>query len=233
MSRPFKLFRLQQLDSQIDWMGSRLEEINTALQDSEKLRRAEGRVEKQESELGTARKALRSAEENVRMQRLKIEQSEATLYGGKVRNPKELQDLQNEVASLKRYLEVLEDRQLEAMLVEEEAASKLLLAEQQLDQVKSATAQQHGELNRERDGLLKDLEHHMQERIAAVGSIESRDLAVYKKLREKRRGIAVAKVTDRACSACGSTLSTALLHAARSPNQITQCDSCARILYTG
>ena len=233
MSRPFKLYRLQQLDSQIDWLESRLNDVKAGLQDSKLLRLAEQRVDKAETELGEARQALRSAENDVHGQRLKIEQSEATLYGGKVRNPKELQDLQNEVASLKRYLEVLEDRQLAAMLVEEDAASKLQLSGQELDKVQQATARQHGDLTREQDSLLTDLANHRQERMAAAGSVESEDLALYEQLRTQRRGIAVAKVTDRACSACGSTLSTSLLHAARSPNQITRCDSCGRILYAG
>jgi predicted nucleic acid-binding Zn-ribbon protein len=233
MSRPFKLYRLQQLDSHIDWLESRLDEVKAALQDTKLLRLAEQRMGKAENGLGEARKALRSAEDSVRGQRLKIEQSEATLYGGKVQNPKELQDIQNEVASLKRYLEVLEDRQLEAMLVEEDAASRLQLAGQELDKVQQATARQHGELTREQDSLLTDLANHRQERMATAGSVESEDLALYDQLRAQRRGIAVAKVTDRACSACGSTLSTSLLHAARSPNQITRCDTCGRILYTG
>ncbi|MFN2235225.1 MAG: C4-type zinc ribbon domain-containing protein [Anaerolineales bacterium] len=46
-----------------------------------------------------------------------------------------------------------------------------------------------------------------------------------------RAGVAVAKVEDRACKACGSTLTASLNQAARSPSQIVFCDSCGRILY--
>jgi hypothetical protein len=233
MSRPFKLYRLQQLDSQIEWMETRLKEIDAILQENQALQQAAQHMQEAENQLQEGRKALRRAEEEVRAQRLKIEQNEATLYGGKVRNPKELQDLQKEVASLKRYLAVLEDRQLEAMLVEEEAASQQRMASQTLQQAEQAAAKQHGELKLEQDRLFSNLEHHMQERQAAASSIESADLVLYAQLRKTRHGIAVAKVADRACSACGSTLNTALLHAARSPSQITRCDTCGRILYAG
>lgn len=233
MSRPFKLYRLQLLDSHIDWLETRIKEIEAILQDDQTLRLAQENMQQAEQDYQEAHKALRAAEGEVRAQRLKIEQSEATLYGGKVRNPKELQDLQNEVASLKRYLEVLEDRQLEAMLVEEENASKKELAVKSYEQVKQASLQQHSEMSQEQKKLLSDLENYQQERQAAIGSIESADLRLYAQLRKLRRGIAVAKVTDRACTACGSTLNTALLHAARSPNQINLCDTCGRILYAG
>jgi hypothetical protein len=233
MSRPFKLYRLQQLDSQIEWMEARLKEIDAILQDNEALKKAEKKLKAAEDRLKEAHKALQKAEDNVSSVRLKIEQSEASLYGGLVKNPKELQDLQNEAESLKRYLDVLEDRQLEAMLVDEEAATQMQIASQELEEVLQTSSQQHGVLLEEQEKLFTDLENHMQERKAAASSIENADLRLYAQLRLRRRGIAVSKVNDRACSACGSTLNTALLHAARSPNQINRCDTCGRILYAG
>jgi predicted nucleic acid-binding Zn-ribbon protein len=56
---------------------------------------------------------------------------------------------------------------------------------------------------------------------------------MYEQLRKLKRGVAVATVADNSCAACGSTLSSAQLHAAKSPNQLTRCESCGRILYGG
>ena len=121
MSQPFKLFRLQQLDSQLDQGRGRLREIEATLNDSAALNQAQERASQAEAGLVTAQKTLNRAEENVQAQQIKIEQTEAALYGGKVRNPKELQDLQNESAALKRFLDTLEERQLEALIAVEEA----------------------------------------------------------------------------------------------------------------
>lgn len=233
MSRSFKLYRLQQIDSQLDWTNKRLQEIEAALNEDEALRQANEHAQKADEALQNVRKALRRAEENVHQQRLKIEQSEATLYSGKVSNPKELQDLENEVAALKRYLDVLEDRQLEAMLAEEEAASLHQIAANELEKVRAHFAQRSKALLTEKEKVLTDVTRFTEERQAATRSILERDLETYTQLREKRRGIAVAKVIDRACSACGSTLNAALLHAARSPAKINCCDTCGRILYAG
>lgn len=233
MSRPFKLYRLQQIDSQLDWMLKRLDEIEEALKEDEALQKAKSEAENAEENLSEAQRKLRQAEELVKQQRIKIEQSESMLYSGKVTNPKELEDLQNEAASLKRYLSVLEDRQLEAMLAEEEAESSFTSARQEFEVERQRFERNSEELNAEKAKNHSDIERFKEEREAVANSIQAEDLTLYTLIRNKRRGIAVAKVTERACSACGSTLNSVLLHAARSPNEINVCDTCGRILYAG
>lgn len=233
MSQTFKLYRLQQLDSQLDQNNARLHEIEKALNDRRELQQAEKQFAATTEALNQASAALRRSEEDVKAQRIKIEQNEATLYGGKVRNPKELQDLQNEGAALKRYLDVLEDRQLEKMIAQEEAQEEHAQAAQNLEQERARSEATGKELYQEKAVLEEEVKRLQAERQAAASSITQEELDLYNQLRQQRRGIAVARVTDTYCSACGSTLSSALLHAARLPNQIARCDTCGRILYAG
>lgn len=233
MSQPFKLFRLQQLDSQLDRARARLTEIETTLSQDEVLRQAQVEADNAAADLALARKSLRQSEDNVAQQRIKIEQAEAALYGGKVRNPKELQDLQNDTAALKRYRSVLEDRQLEAMMAEEDALANSSAAIARLEKVRRDLTERDALLLSEKSRLLQEVSHIEEERQAASASIDPSDLALYEKLRTQRRGIAVSKITNKACSACGSTINAALLDAARSPNQLSRCDVCGRILYQG
>lgn len=233
MSQPFKLFRLQQIDTQIDRLQARLGEIEAILQDQTAQAQATAEHDSAQAELNQKLKMLKRAEEDVRSQRVKIEQTEATLYGGKVRNPKELQDLQNEIAALKRYLSVLEDRQLEAMLEVEASEESEQAAASRLEAVNQSAGEQHSDLKAERARLESEVEHAGAERQATISSIPEEDLNLYEQLRRQRKGLAVAKVSDRYCSACGSTLSATQLHAARSSTQLTRCDVCGRILYSG
>jgi predicted nucleic acid-binding Zn-ribbon protein len=233
MSQPFKLYRLQQIDSQLDRCRSRLHEIEIALAEDAAIRRAQKQVEVMENRLQGARKSLKTAEQEVQTQRLKIEQSEATLYGGKVRNPKELQDLHNESAALRRYLSTLEDRQLEAMIRADDAEKAYQEAMDKLEEIKKERAGHHATLLEEQANLQREVARLEVERQAASASIAPDDLHLYEQLREQRSGVAVAKVSDNACAACGSTLSAALLQSARSPNQLTRCATCGRILYKG
>ena len=107
------------------------------------------------------------------------------------------------------------------------------LAAEQLSQVRANKSALSTKLTREQTSISDEVQRLQVERQAATSSVPEADLKLYNQLRQSRRGVAVARVTDTYCTACGSTLSAALLHAARSPNQITRCDSCGRILYTG
>jgi predicted nucleic acid-binding Zn-ribbon protein len=233
MSQPFKLFRLQQIDSQLDQDRRRLTEIEAILNNNEALNRAQESVKGATEAADRARKDLRKAEEAVQAQRVKIEQTNAALYGGKIRNPKELQDLQNEIGALKRYLSTLEDRQLEAMLALEEAEKQEAAASDELEKIQKEISVLRTNLIQEQIALTQNVKNSEIERQAAVSAIPSEDLDLYEQLRRQRRGVAVARVSDKACSACGTILNAALLHAARSPSQLARCDSCGRILYSG
>lgn len=233
MSQPFKLFRLQQLDTQLDAAHARLHEIEQLMNDDLLLRKALEESEQAQQALHAAKKNTQNAEYETAQLRVKIEQTDASLYGGKIRNPKELQDLQNELAALKRHQAVLEDRQLESMLAEELAseASQEKIAALQLvrDQRETSLALLRAEQKR----LENDLTHLENERKVAVNSIDGPDYLLYEQLRRDRRGVAVARVSERACSACGTTLSAMLLQAARSQVELHRCETCSRILYVG
>ncbi len=81
--------------------------------------------------------------------------------------------------------------------------------------------------------LLEDRARLENEREAALSGVPDEDLRFYQKTRESKNGLAVAKVNDNTCSACGNQLSQALAQAARSPDEINRCSICKRILYAG
>ena len=233
MSQPFKLFRLQQVDSQLDQARGRLRDIEAILSDHAALRQAKEKCDHAETELKRAQRELRQAEQLVQAQQMKIEQTEASLYGGKIRNPKELQDLQKEAVSLKNYKITLEDRQLDSMLAVEEAETLLLAAQQELTAVRSQMETQQSSLRAEQANLLNRVNELETERQAVISTIEAPDIQLYELLRQQRRGVAVAKISDNPCSACGSTLTPAQIQAAHSSTQISRCSFCGRILYAG
>lgn len=231
MSAALGLYRLQLVDSRMDKIRARLEEIHHILENDQEMRKAKKRVAESEATLKLAQHSLNQAEAEVDKQKIKIEQSESNLYSGNVKNPKELQDLQNEVAALKRHLETLEDRQLEAMLEEETAEQANQAALDKQKQVKVRLANQNQTLTSEQSELNKELERLDSERQAALAPLDPSLLTVYDELRQQKRGLAIAAVSDGACAACGTTLSPAQLQSSRSTGQINNCPTCGRILY--
>jgi uncharacterized protein len=233
MSLPFKLYRLQQIDTQHDRVSARIDEIETTRSKNENLTAANDNHTKTSDNLQRLHKELKKAEENVREQRIKIETSEAALYGGKIRIPKELQDLQQEIVSLKKYLSVLEERELELMLEFDDAEKANAATSAILSQETSRHERTLTDLRTEEAKLKNELTNITDERQAAQAGFAPDEIQLYESLRKQRRGVAVARVVNKSCSACGSTLSAALLQAAYSPGQISRCETCGRILYGG
>jgi hypothetical protein len=231
MSAALGLYRLQQIDSQMDQARTRMEAIRQILENDVELRAALERVASAEKTHQEAERAQRQAEAEVQSQKTKIEQAESSLYGGAVRNPKELQDLQHDVASLKKHLATLEDRLLEAMLATETAASSLTEARAALSDVESSLGDQTRDLTAERANLSRTLERLDAERKAAASPVDAKLVEQYETLRRERRGIAVTTVSDGACNACGTTLTPAHQQTARSSAQIARCPTCGRILF--
>jgi hypothetical protein len=231
MSAALGIYRLQLVDSRMDEIRMRLEEICQILENDEEVRQAKEQLAENEAEHKSSLHKLKQAEAETEKQKVKIEQTEASLYSGNVKNPKELQDLQNESASLKRYLETLEERLLEAMLEEEAAEQTRDAALRDLEKVQARLANQNITLTTEQDDLKKELQRMESERQAAISPLDASLLNVYEDLRQQRRGLAVAEVSEGACAACGTTLTPSQKQSARSTTQIYNCPTCGRILF--
>jgi predicted nucleic acid-binding Zn-ribbon protein len=222
MSHTLTLYRLQQTDTQTDRLQARLKIIQQTLEDDGELRQAKERAEKAEAGFGSAQRTLHQAENAVRDQRIKTEQTESSLYSGTVRNPKELQDLQNDVAALKRHLATLEDHQLEAMIAFDDAGNAHKAAQADLQTASARSMQKNQSLVKERDSLLKEVDNLGAERQAITGAIPADVLALYESLRKQRRGIA-----------CGTTLTPMQAQSVFTAAELTYCPTCGRILYGG
>lgn len=233
MSQISILYRLQQIDSQLDNARTTLQSVESKLGDNALILSAQQYVVHAEQMRQSELKRLRDAENKSYDTRIKIELVESSLYGGKIQNPKELQDLQNEIASLKRLIITLEDRELEAMMAVEESESNLAQANEALKELQGKQIEQNANLNGERTKLLSQIERLESERKATLPPISVADLALYEQLRKIRNGVAVVNISSRACTACGATLTAALIQSTQSTGQLVRCPTCGRILYPG
>lgn len=234
MSRAHSLFRLQEIDLALDNNNDRLEEIQRILSDSEELQQANANLSHTSSALREVNIELKDAEYAVEAQRAKISESEQVLYGGQIKNPKELQDLQMEVESLKRYLSSLEDRLLDVMVNLEQAEIDHETAENILTNIEHAQQAEHQDLEIEQNRLQDENERFLVDREAALASVSEDDLKLYLQIREKQGGIVVAKLeNDGSCSMCGLSPSASQQQLIRAGTHLEQCKQCRRILYAG
>jgi len=233
MNHNFKLFRLQQVDSQIDHIRARVRAIEVELSEDIQLRNAELEKTQTKKELQDMERKLKSAEADSEAQKIKMGQNQAALYGGKIRNPKELQDLQKEAQSLQRHMRELEDIQIDLMISLEEVTAIHDQSQKKLEEAQAKSAQRNALLRGEQNKNKTEIARLSSEREAVISTIPPDYLTQYEHLRKKKAGVAVSRVQDDACSSCGTTLNAVIVHAARSDQKITICDGCGRILYGG
>jgi predicted nucleic acid-binding Zn-ribbon protein len=233
MSDSLTLFRVQNLDSKIDQIKTRLAAIEKILGDNQDIIDATKKLEKAEAQSKKNRIQLHQIMDKVEAQRIKRKTTQTALFSGRIKNPKELEDLQMESEALKRYIAQLEDEQLEMMIANEEAENAENQARKNLEDVKSHSIEQNAALLGERSKLENDMERFLREKEAVLPAIPPQSLKLYNKLRQTKRGLAVASVTDGGCSICGQALTPADLQSIRSSGKLIFCPSCGRILYEG
>jgi predicted nucleic acid-binding Zn-ribbon protein len=231
MSASLGLFRLQQIDSQIAQIDTRLAKIQGTLENNAELQAALKQVSTAMEAQQAAEHAQRRSEQEAQDQQIKIQQAESSLYGGTVRNPKELQDLQADIASLKKHLAALEERELQDMIKTESAQAEVKKAQAELEQIQARLGIEHRHLFQEKDSLANELERLQSERQAAVSTVAANILKTYDELRQQRRGVAVAEVRDNACGACGTTLTPSVEQNARHAGELVRCPACGRFLF--
>ncbi len=225
------LYTLQQTDDEIRRITARLEEIERILAEDESVRKAKALALRAKKGVKAAEAALSKAESEVQTQTVKLEQNQAALYGGKVTSPKELQDLQMEAAALKRRIARLEEAQLEAMQAVEKARLRYKKTVRLYRQAQTRQSEQEARLRGEMVTLKAKRKGLQARRESLAAQVPDDEYRLYEDLRAARSGVAVAAVQNEACNACGATLSTRILQAARSPSRLTRCPSCGRILF--
>jgi len=231
MNLALSLFRLQKLDTQINCITARLLEIDLILSDDKKIQDAKIAFEQTQINLKASQKALRGIEDQVNSQKIKLNLTQNTLFSGKVNNPKELQDLEQESNALKRYISKLEDDQLNSMIQLEDSQKETQAAENYLNQSIGNKASENAGLIGERIQLESELPGIYSQRESIQEGITPDIKNLYDSLLNTKNGLAVAEVIEASCGACGANLSPADLQSARSPSSLLKCQSCGRILY--
>ncbi|MBC8449985.1 MAG: hypothetical protein H8D78_19805 [Chloroflexi bacterium] len=225
-----QLYQLQETDLSLAAVAQRLVEIAAVLGETEELQAARQAVQSTEAELQRWQVTRRDRELEVSSLSGKIKGSEDRLYSGRVRNPKELKGLEDELDSLRRRREGVEEAQLEAMLEVERLQSVRTAQMETLDTI-GAEWQAAQEVLRAEQADLKRQQGQLQARRQRQAAAAGDDLQVYKNLRPRRGGRPVAILKGGVCQTCGMALPTGEAQRARHNPELCFCSSCGRVLW--
>ena len=229
-----ELYALQELDLAIASARARLADVEAGIGESDALVDARRELDEGREEHRAAEKAYKDAEFEAEELTRKIEPEERKLYEGGIQNPKELEDIQQELESLKRRRSELDDKALAAMEALEEAQDALREAEERLRNAEQESGAEQKDLSGQKARLHTEIEGLEAQRAEQAGAIEDAALLqLYDKLASTRGGRAIAKIEGGGCSGCRISLPMNVLQRARAGNDLVQCSSCERILFVG
>jgi predicted nucleic acid-binding Zn-ribbon protein len=229
------LLRLQGYDTTADQLRHRREVLpeRAALIDlakaSTELEAAAATVQAQRDELARAQRRL---EDEVTGIEEKVAHEDRTLYSGSVTSPKELQAIQDEIASLGRRQSALEDQVIELMEQAEPLDGQLVEAEATRGRLEAETAEAVASLAAGEAAIDDELASVAAARAEVAPSIPDDLLAHYETLRTQLGGVAVARLEGDVCGGCRLILPAVELDTIRHqpPDARVHCEECGRLL---
>jgi len=228
---PRMLYTLQKIELDLMAKARRLQEVQSSLGETEELRAARTALEQSEAKLRHWQTQQRDLELKIRSLEQRISTSERELMSGRIRNPKELKGMEDNLQALRHQQQRLEDELLEAMVSVDEWKARRDEAQATYQDTEARWRQDQAELSAERDQLQQEIAHLSAEREQLRGRLPADALAEYERLRQRRGGYAVSEIQGGACQICGVTLPLSLVQAARQGDGLVYCSSCGRILY--
>jgi predicted nucleic acid-binding Zn-ribbon protein len=160
----------------------------------------------------------------------RIKQADQRLYSGLVKNPKELLDLQNDIASLKKQKNTLDDQLFAAMVALEEAETELKTCADTLTRIEAEWRTNQGDLATELTQLEQDLAARTAEQAEARAKLGAPDLAQYDQLRRRKGGVVVVEMEGNVCGACGVRVAAHVQQQIGQADHLARCGNCERIL---
>jgi len=229
MSVVKQLYQLQEVELEIESNEQALAQITSQLGESQAVVRTRTKLKLEQQHLEELRRQQHSEEWEIEDLVSKLTTAEGKLYSGRIKNPKELTNLQHEVDGLRVRRDQLENKALAIMDRVELSTTSVATLSDELKTLEAEWHSQQQQLSTNMEQLkttLSDLKHKRQ--LLSV-KIDPQAIELYQELKKQRRQ-AVAKVEQGICRGCRISLPTTELQRARG-DSLVQCSSCGRILF--
>jgi predicted nucleic acid-binding Zn-ribbon protein len=229
MSLAGQLYKLQQLDLELQKKQQELNEVENQLSDNKALVVAESKLASQKEQLEDAKRKQKSSEWELEDLQEKVRQIDSKLYSGKTKDPKELVNLEKEDKGLKSQIRTKEDTLLGLMSQVEETEAKVRTTAEEVERLKREWEQRQETFRPRKNEIESVLATLRGDRNGLAQQIDSEAFNIYERIR-LTMGQAVVKVERGRCLGCHITVPTSQWQKAKAGNLI-QCNNCSRILY--
>ena len=154
------------------------------------------------------------------------------MYSGTVPAPRELQAMQDELASLKRRQSHLEDQDLEIMVEAEPVDAELASLKAEQSEIESDVARLRDEVEAAEADIVTRLAEEEAARDAAAATVPAELLMHYDDMRRQMRGVVAARLVGATCGNCHLSLSATEVDRIKKlpADTLVHCEECGRIL---
>lgn len=235
MTRWDTLLVVQHHDTHLDQLVHRSETLPVRASLAEVEARSVGlnrQIAEVEERLGALGRSQQRLEDEIASMRERAAQADKQLYSGTTNNPRELQALQEDIESIRRRINKLEDDELEVMEATEPVDAEranLAAKHAKLDETSSALLAELAEAEAAIDGEITSVQ---AERDAAATNVDDELLTEYAGMRKRFGSIAIARLAGSTCQGCHLSLSAVEVDRIRklSLDERVTCEECGRIL---
>lgn len=227
------LHELQTADSALDADRDSLQRTEVELADRTELEAARAVRDERAAALRKVEADQRDRELEVETLRAQLDAAEKKLYGGRVADARELQNLHLDAGQIRAQIGTREDGLLEVFDAADQAGAALTEAEARLRQLAVARRDREAVLTGERDRLVGAIGTGETRASSLRGQLDASTLRTYDNLRKSRGGLAVAELRQRTCQGCRVGLPVGVEQRVRHGDALITCQSCGRILYAG
>jgi len=231
LSNVRRLYELQEIDLGIRDNKKSVADIEGKLHDDSTVVDAKVKLQEEEKKLSETRKTEKQLEWDVEELSGKMDEVNKQLYGGSVKNPKDLASLNEEFEHFKQRRTVMEDGLLDLMSEMEQQQRAYDSAKEQAKKAEDQWQENNGHLVEDRDRLNSEIAELAGKREEVASQVDQSDLAIYERLRKTKADEAIARVEQGMCKGCRINLPTHTLQKVRTGQELVYCTNCGRILY--
>jgi predicted nucleic acid-binding Zn-ribbon protein len=228
------IFELQLIDNEIMQANTKLK----SLPEIEQLLHIDKRITAATEELATVKAEadqialeLRRGEVDVETVTDRIKKDEARLASGNA-TPKELEQLQHEVGTLRKRQEALEEIELEIMVRSEAITARTNTLTTDLASLETLKAEINQRLTTASGEINTVITNKQSDRVKVVVKIEKPLIDLYEKIRTASGGVAAAALVGNKCNGCNLAINAVEMERIKSlaKDELLRCEECRRIL---
>jgi predicted nucleic acid-binding Zn-ribbon protein len=231
MNKAKQLYELQEVDLEIQRRTEALAQVRGQLGKDDDLVAARSAYDMTKKHLTDLEHQQKTEEWELSELDAKIAVVEKKLFGGSLKNPKELIAFQQDLDILKTQRGGREDKLLALMMDVESSQQDVSLKKSDFGKVDREWRENQQTLQQQQTELEAELSALEQKRSLIAGQIDSDSLSLYEEVRRVKQGQAVAKVVQGRCQGCRISLPVSDQQRARMGQELVQCSNCGRILY--